>query len=655
MKNLLSCLKIVSFLLLAGCTSKREPEVVKFEGKISEKKWAIKELNAELPSDWSSYGFLTIELKSSTTQRFDLKLYDSAGVRRLTIQPFQGPWIRASIPLVHFQKRNTKGMDMAAIGKTARPGYWIGFSSAVGSISRIDSIGVSMRLPIGSPTLEIRNVQLTMNAQDTVFGPVPLVDEFGQWIPADWPGKAKTIDDLKAAWDNEDKELQPGNFNVSKFGGFLGMKTKATGFFRVEQLEGKWWFVDPEGYLFFSTGSTGIGPRSEFARVKGREYIYKTLPPAAELSVPTQPAIQSAPKSQDLSSSKPLNQAVAQPVNQTSRAGSTQNYSFFTWNLYRRFGLDWYQKWMDFTIRRMDNWGLNTIANWSDATLGGSHRKAYVATLRGWGIETGLMGMPDVYDPEYAGKVDKAAEQQCAPRRSDPYLLGYFIGNEPPWPNRELELVNEIMNGDATPMQTALKKYLEKGDTPDLRKAFVYETYAKFISTVNAAVKKHDPNHLNLGLRFGGSAADEIIKASKGFDVFSFNNYGYSVNQTNIKRIYDLTGLPMIIGEFHFGVPGRGLAPGLAQTANQQERGVAYRYYVENAAANPAIIGTHWFQWVDQPSTGRNDGENYNIGFVDVTDQPYSELVNASKDTFRRLFDVHIGKEPPVTRQAITQ
>jgi hypothetical protein len=655
MKNLLSCLKIVSFLLLAGCTSKREPEVVKFEGKISEKKWAIKELNAELPSDWSSYGFLTIELKSSTTQRFDLKLYDSAGVRRLTIQPFQGPWIRASIPLVHFQKRNTKGMDMAAIGKTARPGYWIGFSSAVGSISRIDSIGVSMRLPIGSPTLEIRNVQLTMNAQDTVFGPVPLVDEFGQWIPADWPGKAKTIDDLKAAWDTEDKELQPGNFNVSKFGGFLGMKTKATGFFRVEQLEGKWWFVDPEGYLFFSTGSTGIGPRSEFARVKGREYIYKTLPPAAELSVPTQPAIQSAPKSQDLSSSKPLNQAVAQPVNQTSRAGSTQNYSFFTWNLYRRFGLDWYQKWMDFTIRRMDNWGLNTIANWSDATLGGSHRKAYVATLRGWGIETGLMGMPDVYDPEYAGKVDKAAEQQCAPRRSDPYLLGYFIGNEPPWPNRELELVNEIMNGDATPMQTALKKYLEKGDTPDLRKAFVYETYAKFISTVNAAVKKHDPNHLNLGLRFGGSAADEIIKASKGFDVFSFNNYGYSVNQTNIKRIYDLTGLPMIIGEFHFGVPGRGLAPGLAQTANQQERGVAYRYYVENAAANPAIIGTHWFQWVDQPSTGRNDGENYNIGFVDVTDQPYSELVNASKDTFRRLFDVHIGKEPPVTRQAITQ
>ena len=347
--------------------------------------------------------------------------------------------------------------------------------------------------------------------------------------------------------------------------------------------------------------------------------------------------------------------ASAQTANQTSTSGTRPNNSFFSWNLYRRFGTDWYQKWMDFTIRRMDNWGLNTIANWSDATLGGSRRKAYVATLRGWGIETGLMGMPDVYDPGYEELVDKVAAQQCAPRKDDPFLLGYFIGNEPPWPNREMELVNVILTGDETSMKAELKKYLEKGDTPERRKAFIYETYAKFISTVNSAVKKHDPNHLNLGLRFGGSAPDEIIKASKGFDVFSFNNYGYTVNPNTIKRVYDLTGLPMIIGEFHFGVPGRGLAPGLAQTVSQEERGVAYRYYVENAAANPAIIGTHWFQWVDQPSTGRNDGENYNIGFVDVTDRPYNELVNAARDTFKQLFDVHSGKKAPVSREALRQ
>ena len=70
-------------------------------------------------------------------------------------------------------------------------------------------------------------------------------------------------------------------------------------------------------------------------------------------------------------------------------------------------------------------------------------------------------------------------------------------------------------------------------------------------------------------------------------------------------------------------MPERGLAPGLVQTASQAERGVAYSYYVEHAAEHPAIVGAHWYQWIDQPATGRRDGENYNIGWIDVTDRPY--------------------------------
>jgi hypothetical protein len=40
------------------------------------------------------------------------------------------------------------------------------------------------------------------------------------------------------------------------------------------------------------------------------------------------------------------------------------------------------------------------------------------------------------------------------------------------------------------------------------------------------------------------------------------------------------------------------------------------------------------------------DGENYNIGFVDVTDRPYPELVAAAKATHKRLLEVHSGKTP---------
>jgi hypothetical protein len=41
------------------------------------------------------------------------------------------------------------------------------------------------------------------------------------------------------------------------------------------------------------------------------------------------------------------------------------------------------------------------------------------------------------------------------------------------------------------------------------------------------------------------------------------------------------------------------------------------------------------------------DGENYNIGLVDVTDRPYPELIEAMKTTHRRLQAVHGGKAAP--------
>lgn len=638
MRSNLINLIIISFLIITSCAKKAEPFLVKFQGKVSEKKWSIKELNPDLPSDWSKYGFLTFDMNATSTQRFELNLIDTAGLRRLTIQPFQNAWVRASIPLIHFQTRNTKGMDMAAISKTARPGYWIGFSGAVGTITCVDSLTVSMRMPIDTPSLEIRNIRLTMSPEDTIISPAPLIDEFGQYIPAEWTGKAKSIDDLKTAWNDEEAALQAENLNVSKYGGFTGARSKATGFFHVEKIKDKWWIIDPLGYYFFSTGSCGINSRSEIARVQGREYVFAAMPPANLIAMPAQTQRQTLTGGQVV-------------VQNARRPGA----SFYTWNLYRRHGEDWYNKWMDLTSKRMASWGLNTIGNWSDPVFGGSRRTAYVATLRGWGIETGIMGMPDVYAPDFASKIDKSAEEQCTPRKNDPYLLGYFIGNELPWPNREQELARDILKGEAAPMQEALKKYLADGDTPDKRRDFVHQSYAIFINTVNRALKKYDPNHMNLGIRFGGSTPEPVVQASKDFDIFSFNNYGYTVNENTIKRFYDITGRPMIIGEFHFGVPGRGLAPGLAQTVNQEERGAAYRYYVENAAAHPEMVGTHWFQWIDQPATGRSDGENYNIGFVDVTDRPYPELIKASKETFKNIFDIHSGKMKPTTREAIRQ
>jgi hypothetical protein len=112
-----------------------------------------------------------------------------------------------------------------------------------------------------------------------------------------------------------------------------------------------------------------------------------------------------------------------------------------------------------------------------------------------------------------------------------------------------------ILAGPPSALQKELKAFLAAGDTPERRRAFLLQTYVKFVEEVSAAIRKHDPNHLNLGLRFGSSAPPDIVKASKPFDVYSLNSYAYMVNQREVDKVRDLIDRPMLIGEFHFGTP----------------------------------------------------------------------------------------------------
>jgi hypothetical protein len=632
-------------LLAAAGPASGETRRVVFESAGAEHTWALKELDAGLPADWSTFQLLVLELRLTSPQRFDLRIHDATGVRSVRLAPVPGAWIRSAVPLSFLTEAARQGNDLASVHNKARPMMFINLSGAPGELTAVREIGVVMANPIGGPALEIRSVRLSHeDPGDTLLEAKPLVDQFGQWMGEDWPGKATSLGQLKAAWAAEEKELGSAAPPGCRYGGYVGTKAKATGFFRVEKIEGKWWFVDPDGHLFLSVGSDSIGT-SVSTSTQGREQLFAAIPPSG-------PAPSGA-RAGGLVVITPPSAAAPGAVSPPRSGG--RGASFYTWNMVRRFGTDWSQQWVDLTVRRMFAWGFNTVGNWSDQRLGNAHRIPYVVTLRGWGIETGPMGVPDVYSPEYAQNIDRAAAQQCDSHKDDPYVLGYFLGNEPPWPGRETVAVDAILAGPASALQKALKAFLVDGDTPERRKAFLYQTYGRFVEAATAAIRKHDPNHLNLGLRFGSSAPVEIVRLSKVFDVYSLNNYAYTVNKTEIDKVRSLIDRPILIGEFHFGTPGRGMTPGLKQTSSQEERGVAYRYYVENAMADPSIVGTHWFEWVDEPSTGRFDGENYNIGLVDVTDRPYRELIDAALATHKRLAAVHSGKETAVTRQAKVQ
>jgi hypothetical protein len=603
-------------LFAAAGSARGETRRAVFEAAGTEHTWALKDLDPGLPPDWSLYQFLVLELRLSSPQRFDLRIHDAGGVRSVRLAPMPGAWIRSAVPLSFLSEAPRQGMDLASVHNKARPMMFINLGGTPGELKSVREIGVVMANPIGAPTLEIRAVRLAnQDPGDALLEAKPLVDQFGQWMADDWPGKATSLEGLQAAWAAEEKALGKGDFAYCRYGGYEGTKAKATGFFRVERIDGKWWFVDPDGHLFLSIGSDSIGT-SVSTSTKGREALFAALPPAS---------------------------------------GGRGGASYYAWNMVRRFGADWSAKWIDLTARRMFAWGFNTVGNWSDPRLGTAHRVPYVVTLQGWGIETGPMGVPDVYAPEYAAKIDRAAAQQCDAHRDDPYVLGYFLGNEPPWPGRESVAVDAILAGRDSALKKAARAFLADGDSPERRSAFVYQAYQKFVEAATAAIRKHDPNHLNLGLRFGSTAPPEIVRLSKVFDVYSLNNYAYQVNQAEIDKVRSLIDRPILIGEFHFGTPGRGMTPGLKQTSSQEERGVAYRYYVENALADPSIVGAHWFEWIDEPSTGRFDGENYNIGLVDVTDRPYRELLDAAQATHKRLQGVHAGTTPPVTRQAKVQ
>ena len=225
-----------------------------FDQPIATHEWTLKEINPDLPSDWTGYNYLVIEFRASSSQRFELGLTMSPKSVSKRIHPFSGVWVRASIPLRFYRQGLGNGSDLAATVNQPRNSYWINIEGGgFGPTTNVEGMSVTMRYPVGSPTLEIRSVTLATNdSGDAVLEGKPLIDEFGQYTHDNWPGKAHSEADLKTAWTAEADALKQSAAPPDRdaYGGFASTKAKATGFFRVEQIDGRWWFIDPDGHLF---------------------------------------------------------------------------------------------------------------------------------------------------------------------------------------------------------------------------------------------------------------------------------------------------------------------------------------------------------------------------------------------------------------------
>ena len=628
MKNLNICMAILAVLLLTNCKSASEGFKIQFDSskEVSGKKFAVRDINPDLPRNWDEYNFVVLEFRITTSQRFHIGFTTDDGYNELRIMSYvPNAWNKLAIPLKFYRRLPDARIDLAATYNQPRYTGWINLGGRRGELHGVDSIGIRMRVPIGNPTFEIRNITLAADDPgDAYLEEIPAVDEFGQHNLVSYEQKVGSLEQLQAEWRAEEKELEnvKPDYNYSRYGGFLQKQVHGSGYFRVEKVDGRWWFVDPDGYLFLSHGVDCVNPGGggNARDIDKRAGMFKELPP--------------------------------EQFRQSGRG--RESASFGSWNLYRRFGDRYREQSNEMVIKRMERWGLNTIANWSNGAIYSQNKIAYTLQLRGLAMDGNLMGLADVYHPEFAARMDSSMKSYLPENKDNPWVVGYFVGNEPSWLGQEARLCDLILAGEDRPIKAELQKYLQEGNTPERKKQFIFKTFDIFLQTVKTTMKRYDANHLNLGIRFGNlnELNEELMEICRNaFDVLSFNCYDISPNKDMMDRALRLTDKPMIIGEYHFGTVDRGMAQSLWQVESPQQRGVAYRYYTEQAYAHPGMIGTAYFQWCDQDLLGRGDGENYNCGLVDVTDRPHKYQVEAIMETAKCLYSVHTGEIQPYSQK----
>ncbi len=363
-------------------------------------------------------------------------------------------------------------------------------------------------------------------------------------------------------------------------------------------------------------------------------------------------------------------------VNVVDRGASRESYrvDYPQYAAFRHYDDD--VAWARTALLRLRAWNFNTLGGWSDTqTL---ERATTQATPYTMALNLGgAIGVPwsDLFAEEAARRFDDLARRAVLPRTADPHLLGYFIDNELGWWDETIfyyflkqpaenatrraliETLRDHYRGDFA----RLKRDFDTGATSDFagleraarlkmrpggrgRKVidrFVYQLADRYYRLACESIRRYDPQRLILGDRYAGWYSEPVARAAaKYLDVVSIN-YGADWNDGRIARFYldslhRLTGKPILISEFYFcamenrsGNKNSGAKFPTVQT--QRERASSFRSNLTAMASLPYIVGAHWFQYYDEPARGRpQDGEDYNMGLVDIDDQPYEELTAAA-------------------------
>lgn len=396
---------------------------------------------------------------------------------------------------------------------------------------------------------------------------------------------------------------------LNKYGSNTAYRTTATGFFRTEQIKGRWFIIDPDGYAFIYKGivhvdpGTSIKQKAAFAEKWGTNDVWLThvtdwmrtngfngvgWSDIELLSKHTNPVVHTV---------------IVRPM--------------FLYRNYHR------------------NYHRNLVGGYSNA---------------GWqGYENNIIR---VFDPMFESYMDKTCKN-LAQYKNDKYLLGYYIDNELPWVNDALDRHLLLLN-ETDPCYIAAKNWFDQrkgvNSSPENisqedRNAF-WDFYAgKYFQMAKQYIEKYDPNHMFLGSRFN-QAKEELTNpyifevAGKYCDIISINHYReWEPIVSRMKNWEEWAKKPFIITEFYTKGEDSGLlnvtgAGWIVRT--QRDRGLFYENFVLKLLRSKGCVGWDWFRYQDNdPENLQTDPSNRdsNKGLVDNNYNQYDELMDFCKRT----------------------
>ena len=479
----------------------------------------------------------------------------------------------------------------------------------------------------------------------------PYFDRYGQSIHASFPGKIAGDEDLTTAATREEAKLSewgiPSGYDA--YGGALnaGWSAEATGFYRVLNHDGVWWLISPSGNpCFFTAVDDAPAVAWDRTPVTGRANLFDWIPP------------QTAPYDQIWGSDS------------WGLHDGSQDVSYAGVNLIRKYGDNWKAQAIDSTVRRVQVWGFSGQGKWDD-----TGRLPVLPVLNHWNVP-GLDRHPDIFDASVQQQFRAYLQQQIKDRVNDPLVVGWSLGNEYDEIVTAAETQNILAKGAGTPAKRALVDEaltsMYSGDLSRLAAAWnvkatrVEDVYAAapappaedvetlrryyaaaYYGWVYRTIKDLDPNHLYMGFWItpGWWVNESDWDLIAGFvDVIGYDRYADKLADDWLNGLFARAGKPVLCGEFSFP-PHYNLTRGYhqylaASAVDEAAAGAAYRQWLMDAARNPYVVGVAWFQYRDEPVSGRGPGfgpglvygEDFAFGLVDIGDRPKWDLVTAVRD-----------------------